>query len=388
MVERILLHKVDIEKRKKSVGEWDLCKEEKEKVLQFLDELELGRVNKGKKICHGRISKYIQCLNICLGFFKKNCKDLTIKDIENFERSISLGTLKTYKGTKYMTSTQVDLKRLLKVYLRWRLGKAKSLKLVDWLDTRDVKKTPSYLSEQEIEKLYRSCKSAKERFLVVVLFDSGARAGEFVNIRFEDIILPSGNDNYVKLTLKEEYSKTQGRTIALYWKHSLDAVKDYLEQRIREGIKSNEPVYTTSYECTGKFLNRLGMKVLNKSIHAHLFRHSSATYYASKLNRQQICYRYGWRFSSNMPDVYISRAGMQDKELDKQFSSTSIEEMKAVLEKQLLMNKLVSERQQEMENELNQRRSLDPLLTELLNMPGIKEMLSKMGGAKSTLLNH
>jgi len=378
MEERITLYKVDIEERKKSITYWKVPEEEKKYVLQFLDELELGRVNKGKRICQLRISKYIQCLKICLGFFNKLSKELTVKDIENFERGLSLGTLKTNKNQKYQNSTQVDLKRLLKVYLRWRLGKAKSLKLVDWLDTRDIKKTPSYLSEQEIEKLYRHCKSAKERFLIAILFDSGARAGEFLNIRFEDIKLPNGNENYVKLTLKEEYSKTQGRTIALYWKHSLESVRDYLEQRIREGIKQNEPVYITSYECTGKFLNRLGMRVLNKSIHAHLFRHSSATYYASKLNRQQLCYRYGWRFSSEMPDVYISRAGMQDKELDKQFSSTTIEEMKALLEKQMLMNKIFNEKQEEMQAELEQRRQLDPLLKELMESPAIKQKLATL----------
>jgi hypothetical protein len=63
-------------------------------------------------------------------------------------------------------------------------------------------------------------------------------------------------------------------------------------------------------------------------VHYHLFRHSSATYYASKLNRQQLCYRYGWKFSSYMPDVYISRSGMENKELDVKFASTELEDIK------------------------------------------------------------
>lgn len=376
MKDRIQLYEIDLDRRKESIKTWQICKEEKEKVLQFLDELELGRVNRGKKICQIRISKYIQCLKITLNFFNKNCKELTIKDIENFERALMLGTLKTPQGRKYEHSTQVDIKRLLKIYLRWRLGKSKVIKLADWLDTRDIKKTPDYLSEGQVEKMYRNCKSAKERFLVAVLFDSGARAAEFLNIRLEDVRLPEANENYVKLTLKEEYSKTQGRTISLYWKHSLDAIKDYLEERIKEGIQSDEPIYRTSYACTRNFLFRLGKKTLNKPVHPHLFRHSSATFYASKLNRQQICYRYGWRFSSNMPDVYISRAGMNDKELDKQFSTTSMEDMKSLLEKQMLMNKIMLERQQEMESELTKRRKIDPLLKELLENPQILSKIS------------
>jgi len=72
---------------------------------------------------------------------------------------------------------------------------------------------------------------------------------------------------------------------------------------------------------------------LKKEIYPHLFRHSSATHYASKLNRQELCYRYGWAFSSDMPDVYISRAGMNNKELDEKFESTELGELKTKLSK-------------------------------------------------------
>ncbi|MEI8041245.1 MAG: hypothetical protein WCL11_07545 [Verrucomicrobiota bacterium] len=36
-------------------------------------------------------------------------------------------------------------------------------------------------------------------------------------------------------------------------------------------------------------------------------RYSSTTYCATKLNRQELSYRYGWVFSSDMLDEYISR---------------------------------------------------------------------------------
>ena len=64
--------------------------------------------------------------------------------------------------------------------------------------------------------------------------------------------------------------------------------------------------------------------MLKRPVHYHLFRHSSTTYYATKLNRQELCYRYGWKFSSNMPDIYISRAGMETKQLDEKFTQTEL----------------------------------------------------------------
>ena len=36
-----------------------------------------------------------------------------------------------------------------------------------------------------------------EHFIVAVLFDSGARAEEIMNIRYEDIQLPEGKENYI-----------------------------------------------------------------------------------------------------------------------------------------------------------------------------------------------
>ena len=41
-----------------------------------------------------------------------------------------------------------------------------------------------------------------------------------------------------------------------------------------------------------------------------MLRHSSATYWAPKMNRYQLCAKYGWTFSSNMPDRYIERKGI------------------------------------------------------------------------------
>ena len=41
-----------------------------------------------------------------------------------------------------------------------------------------------------------------------------------------------------------------------------------------------------------------------------MLRHSSATYWAPKMNRYQLCAKYGWSFKSNMPDRYIKRKGI------------------------------------------------------------------------------
>ncbi len=331
MAERIRIDHGSLEAETAKVEGWKVPKAVKQELRRFLDDLALGKVNRGRKISPERQLKYLYALRPCLEFFDKPTAET---DIENFEKALHSGQLRTRIQEKpYAHSTQVDMRILLKIFLRWRLGATKALSLTDWLDTRTRPKTPEFLSESEIKLLYKHCRTAQQRFLVAVLFDTGARAEEFHNIRFEDIYLPEGKENAARISLKQEYSKTLGRTVSLYWKLSLEAVHEYLGERIAEGIKPSEPVFRGNYSATRKFLQRLGRRALKRPVHYHLFRHSSATFYATQLNRQELCYRYGWRFSSNMPDVYISRAGMESKALDERFAQTELNDLKNDLAK-------------------------------------------------------
>jgi len=349
MTEKIQIHKRNLKARLESLKEWKTPEENKKDILIFLQDLEIGKVNRGKRISEGRRLKYLDMLKITFTFWNKDISQIELKDIEDFERSISSDQILSFKKKPFSNESKRDIKIALKIYIKWKLGEAKALELCGWLDTRRIAKTPDYMKESEVMKLYKSCKNAKERYLLALLFDSGARAEEFINIRYEDIEIPEKRDSFVKITLKEEYSKTKGRVISLYWKYSLEAVRDYLRERELEGLKSTDPVFEGSYNSARFFLMRAGKKILNKSIHFHLFRHSSATYYASKLNRQELCYRYGWRFSSEMPDTYISRAGMQSKELDEKFSSTEMENLQKKLDKQEQEKMIEVERQKDTE---------------------------------------
>jgi integrase len=70
-------------------------------------------------------------------------------------------------------------------------------------------KTPDFLTEAEIDLLHKGCRNPEQRYLIAVLFDSGARAEEFHNIRMEDVFSAEGRESFFRLALKEEYSKTK-----------------------------------------------------------------------------------------------------------------------------------------------------------------------------------
>ena len=323
----------NVESRLIYIDKWNVPGKVKKDLRIFLSDLGAGKINKGVRISERTQVKYISLLRNPLNYFNKSIEKITKENLEKYDKEINADNLKSEKKKPFSLNMKKDMRIALRVLLRWKIGEAKANELTDFFDMRDIKKTPDYLKESEIEKLYKSCKTNEERYIVAVLFDSGARAEEFINIRLEDVEIPQGNNNFPKITLKEEYSKTEGRTISLYWNSSVEAITDFVKQRIKEGIKSNEQITTLTYDAVRFFISRLSQRVLSKHLHLHLMRHSSATYYATKLNRQQLCYRYGWKFSSNMPDVYISRAGMLNKELDEKFEGTELGELKIKLVK-------------------------------------------------------
>jgi len=228
---KIDIHKNHVVQKKiDAIDSWNIPETTKKELKIFVDKARIGQVNEGKKLSERTISKYLTLLRHSLEIINKPTSKLTKTDIEEYDKSLTSENLKSVS----------DYRTILKVFLRWKISKIKMEKIAGWLDTRTKKKTPNYLKESEIVKLYKRCKMSSERFLIAVLFDTGARVEEFLNIRFEDIELPDKNENFVKITLKEEYSKTKGRTISLYWKYSLEAVSDFLKERQEEGIKMDE----------------------------------------------------------------------------------------------------------------------------------------------------
>lgn len=373
---KIRAHEIYLDSQKRGVSRWKTPASTKTDVLRFVSDLDLGKVNRGKKISEGRQAKYLYLLRAALEFFNKPTAKITLTDMERFEKALTSDQVASrWRQRPYSPATKVDIRKAIKVFLRWRLGEAEAVRLAGWLDTREREKTPEFLTEQEVEQLYRQCRTAEQRFIVAVLFDTGARAEEFINIRYEDIHLPEGKDNFVKITLKQEYSKTKGRTISLYWRHSSEAVTEYLKECAARDITPSDPVFNNTYDAMRMFLARLGRRVLKRHVHPHLLRHSSATYYATKLNRQELCYRYGWKFSSNMPDVYISRAGMENHNLDLKFTKTEISDLKDDLTTIRQETKIKDDRIIKLEQSLTELQGNFQMIAEVLQKnPSIAEV--------------
>lgn len=272
----------------------------------------------------------------------KDLDKLDKKDIENYILKLNKKPLSD--------NTKADYKKILIKFLRWQLNENEKFhELTDWIGIDIKKKEIPYLSENEIELAIRKCNTIKQKFLITFLFDSGARIEEFLNIRLNDLIkVEDDNHEYYKVTLRGEWSKTAGRTIGLFWKNTTEIIDLWLEEMQELKIKDNKfnpnnQLFPSTYEGSRVLLHKIVKRSLNKRGNPHLLRHSSATYYADKIDRTNLCNRYGWSYSSNMPDVYINRTGVKEKKVADEFKTLKNKELLKQIEELKEANKIERE---------------------------------------------
>lgn len=315
--EKIDVHPLNLEKCKQNFIKI-APPEEASKFLAFIREITIE-----KALTERRQARLINDMALFFRVYRNPIKmsPKLKEEFQQFKSDLLNNKIVQTNGKKYSDAVKEGLTETIVRYLEWKhpteINKLASgnKPFRKWFIMRMNKfsKTPEILTEAEIKKLYRGASLLWQKFTIAVLFGSGARIEEFLNSRFEDYQEPSKNFPYYQLDIKEEYSKTLGRKVGLYWEYCTEAITKYFESI--EKMDPKERVIPFDYDSVRIFLTRLGQKVLNKRIHAHMFRKSSATFYASKLNRQQLCKKFGWRFSSDVVDVYINRAGVDEFEV-------------------------------------------------------------------------
>lgn len=307
-----------------------VCPKESKKVMEHLKQLGNGEIT-GRVVSEQRQRKLLDMFTLFFKNYKKDLSKVTYADLKKFKEDFLNDVILKVNGEPYSDKTKEDCVESIRRYIEVEYSeavpklKSKTLPFRKWFVIRAKKRTPETLSEEEVEKLYESSKTIEGKFLIAVLFGAGCRIEEFLNLRFEDIEKPTQNNPYYRFDFKEEYSKTEGRKIGLYWKHCNEIISKYLS--ICEDKEPKNQIFPKEYDAVRMFLGRLGKKALGKRVNPHLFRKSSATFYADKLNRQQLCIRFGWKFSSDMPDVYISRAGVDEEKIKDVMLNTDLSKM-------------------------------------------------------------
>jgi integrase/recombinase XerD len=167
------------------------------------------------------------------------------------------------------------------------------------------------LTEEEIQRLLDYANHPRDRALIAVLWETGCRAGEILTLRLKSF---KENDDICCLDVD---GKTGSRRIPIVASvpHLTKWLTFHPYQQNPESpmwIQFSHPRKgdSLSYGAFSDFLRKLAKKAgINKRVHAHLFRHSRATFLAKHLTEAQMKQFFGWTQGSEMASTYVHLSG-------------------------------------------------------------------------------
>lgn len=356
------VEKIDIHGANKSYGvalkrlRSDISEENYHLINAYLDASAIGRTakpNARKKMVGSRARlKNLYLLKVAANFFKKQLDKIEVADMEKFVLALNENKIRKQDKSNYSEKTKSNIKVCFISFLRYTLrDNDKVSELTDWVETICQEKEIQALNEEEIRKLISKSPTLRHKTLVALLFATGTRIEEFLNIRLDDIEEIKGKIPYYRITVRTEFSKTTGRTFSILWQQANDLLKEYFDTLDKKS--KIEPLFDMTYDAVRVFLTRLGKKVLNKRVNPHLFRHSGATHDAGKgMDYFQLCKKYGWAISSKMPQRYIDRSGINEHKEVEKFKAETYEKVKKELDAQKEKTGILEEQMKEYKEKL------------------------------------
>ncbi len=258
--------------------------------------------------------KHVYCLGKFFdGLGKIDAQDATKQDIERAVAKI--------EGTGLAPDSKHHIKAIIKSFYKHMLGEDYFYpKQVAWIKTSSpiTKHTlpEDIMDEEDILKMLKTTSNVRDQALIALLFDSGIRIGELLNMQLKDIDLRS-EPAHIKVTGKTGSRKIPIMFSAKYLARYISSIKnrkynDPLWLATGTWKNYNKPVeYASIRKALAVAAQRAGIE---KRANPHSFRHARATHYANKLSDQQLKAFFGWGNDSKMASVYVHLSG---RDLDK-----------------------------------------------------------------------
>jgi integrase len=293
-------------------------------ILDFLDDMELGRnVAGGSRLgarSHARLNNLRQRLTFVARELRQRygvqlLTDVSEAQLHEYFGGMRSGAIHRLDGKTYRSTG--DYVKVFRSFWRWHMktqrkeGKSVPDLCLD-LDDRSERAPWVYLTREDVERLCRQA-PFKYRVLITFLFDTGIRSPtELLNVRVEDI---AGDAS--QLRIREGTSKTFGRTINLMLGSSL--VREWIAAR---GLGPGDFLFSVSPQVVNRTLRGLGARVLGcgrspagkpyDRLTMYDFRHSAACYWLPRYKQESaLKYRFGWK-RTQMIEYYTDFLGMKD----------------------------------------------------------------------------
>lgn len=288
--------KIDREKELllEKVSKGELSPRNRDFILEFTRDRKL---KKGFSNC--RILKLMNKLKIIAMAVNKDFDKWDKTDIETFLEHVN-------KRKDITKTTKIDYIIILKIFFKWLKGNDKVVPefLADIKATTDRKRRlPSeILNEEDVLKMLNSTSHPRNKAIISVLFDSGLRLSEIINLKMRNLVFDKENES-IKINI--EFGKTGGRTLLLI--PSVPYLIAYLNSlpiEYREDpncylfLEINNSVYiktNITAPSISQMLRRVSKEAnIKKKANPHAFRRASAVNCAGFMTDSMLMVRFGW----------------------------------------------------------------------------------------------
>jgi len=185
-------------------------------------------------------------------------------------------------------------------------------------DLYDALEVPKYngepavetLSQDEVKRLVESAECLRDRLIIELLAETGARIGELANLRIRDVQF----DEYSAILWLD--GKTGRRTVRVFM--AKPDLVTYLNNHHKRNDPESSPLFSTKgilnivYPLTVEGIRYvvkiLGRRVLGKRVYPHMFRHTRFTQLSKVLTDREMKILGGWT-TTKMLEVYSHLSG-------------------------------------------------------------------------------
>jgi integrase/ribosomal protein L40E len=259
-----------------------------------------------------RRTKYLEVLRTIAMRLNKPFLDVAEQDMQNF-----VGDIET---RQYSPWTKKTYRAIIKRFWKWLKGKDRKYpKEVAWIKTtlsrskRPLPRAEDLLTEQDVSCMIEHATRPRDRALVSLFWETGARVSELGNLTTQDVQF----DKYGAVLHVD--GKTGPRRVRII--QSVPHLANWLQLHPLRG-KQGAPLWvTTSNSCRGKTLNYTSIRELlreiaklagvTKRVNPHAFRHARSTFLAKHLTEFQMNNYLGWTQGSDMPSTYVHLSGRE-----------------------------------------------------------------------------
>jgi integrase/recombinase XerD len=289
-------HKINVQARLDGLVDPGVSEPNRELITGFIDWCFSNRIGEHRAVKYISTLKHI-AIDLNIDFDK-----VTKKEMEAY-----IGRLERSDKSNW---TKHDYKIAVKKFYTWLNG-GKESDLTDWIKTtlskKETRMPEELLIEEEVLELIGAAKSPRDKALIALMWDVGARIGEIASIKIKNLTF----DEYGMSVLLN--GKTGPRRVRAVW--SIQYIMSWLEMHPDKKNNNamlwvnseNKPI---SYQAVRKQLIRITNRAgINKKITPHLFRHSRATFLARHLTEAEMNIYFGWVQGSDMAATYVHLSG-------------------------------------------------------------------------------